>query len=130
MPGTKSVAPTTLSSSTGNIAPGWTPSGYRFISPNQQYAMNRAVQNNQKTLTAARNKETFDRLMYGDYGSGFINAKIDDEFSFPTNSFYLNSLLPYEQIAGVDSIEMENRNPNYFTGFYPFNYGVTRLKHK
>jgi len=32
--GTKSVNKTTLSDSVSNIAPGWTPGGYRFISPN------------------------------------------------------------------------------------------------
>ncbi len=102
MPGTKSVTPTTLSSSIDNIAPGWTPGGYKFISPNQQYAMNRAVQNNQKTLAAARNKEAFDRLMYGDYGSGRINFNNTLKGSLYTNGSYLNSLLPFEWWAGPD----------------------------
>lgn len=102
MPGTKSVTPTTLSSSIGNIAPRWTPGGYRFISPNQQYAMNKAVQNNQKRLAAARNKEAFDRLMYGDYGSGRINFNNTLKGSLYTNGSYLNSLLPFEWWAGPD----------------------------
>lgn len=102
LPGTKPVVPTTLSSSIGNIAPGWTPSGYRFISPNQQYAINRAVQNNQKALAAARNKEAFDRLMYGDYGSGRINFNNTLKGSLYTNGTYLNSLLPFELWAGPD----------------------------
>lgn len=102
LPGTKPVAPATLSSSIGNIAPGWTPGGYRFISPNQQYAINRAVQNNQKALAAARNKEAFDRLMYGDYGSGRINFNNTLKGSLYTNGTYLNSLLPFELWAGSD----------------------------
>lgn len=102
LPGTKPVVPTTLSSSIGNIAPGWTPSGYRFISPNQQYTINRAVQNNQKALAAARNKEAFDRLMYGDYGSGRINFNNTLKGSLYTNGTYLNSLLPFELWAGPD----------------------------
>lgn len=102
LPGTKPVAPTILSSSIGNIAPGWTPGGYRFISPNQQYAINRAVQNNQKALAAARNKEAFDRLMYGDYGSGRINFNNTLKGSLYTNGTYLNSLLPFELWAGPD----------------------------
>ena len=101
-PGTKPVTPATLSSSIGNIAPGWTPGGYRFISPNQQYAINRAVQNNQKALAAARNKEAFDRLMYGDYGSGRINFNNTLKGSLYTNGTYLNSLLPFELLAGPD----------------------------
>lgn len=101
-PGTKPVTPATLSSSIGNIAPGWTPGGYRFISPNQQYAINRAVQNNQKALAAARNKEAFDRLMYGDYGSGRINFNNTLKGSLYTNGTYLNSLLPFELWAGPD----------------------------
>lgn len=102
LPGTKPVTPATLSSSIGNIAPGWTPGGYRFISPNQQYAINRAVQNNQKALAAARNKEAFDRLMYGDYGSGRINFNNTLKGSLYTNGTYLNSLLPFELWAGPD----------------------------
>lgn len=102
LPGTKPVAPTILSSSIGNIAPGWSPGGYRFISPNQQYAINRAVQNNQKALAAARNKEAFDRLMYGDYGSGRINFNNTLKGSLYTNGTYLNSLLPFELWAGPD----------------------------
>ena len=102
IPGTRSVNKTTLSDSVSSIAPGWTPGGYRFVSPNQQYAMNKAVQNNQKTLAAARNKEAFDRLMYGDYGSGRINFNNTLKGSLYTNKSYLNSLLPFELWAGPD----------------------------
>lgn len=102
MPGMRSSSASTLSNSIGSIAPGWTPGGYRFISPNQQYAMNKSVRDNQKILTAARNKETFDRLMRGDYGSGRINFNNTLKGSLYTNGSYLNSLLPFEWWAGPD----------------------------
>lgn len=118
-------APLTLGAATSNIAPGWTPSNGYFMTPDQWFKANVAYNNLNKTMAASKNKQTFDRLMYGDYGSGFINFNLNDKFSIPTNGMYLNSLLSQERIAGTDDMELLARKPSTL-GFSPYGFNIAK----
>lgn len=101
-PTTRTSSPQTLTQAISGIAPGWTPGGYRFITPQQQQAMNAAYDNSVKTIAAARNQLEFNRQMMGDYGLGKYLFDIPIRGSLFTNKTYLNSRLPYEEWAGSD----------------------------
>lgn len=101
-PTTKTGSPQTLTQAISGIAPGWAPGGYRFITPQQQQAMNTAYDNSVKTMTAARNRLEFNRQMMGDYGLGKYFFNIPIRGSLFTNKTYLDSRLPYEKWAGSD----------------------------
>lgn len=119
--------PLTLGASTSNIAPGWTASNGYFMTPDQWFKANAAYNKLNKTMAASKNKQMFDRLMYGDYGSGFINFDLNDKFSIPTNGMYLNSLLPQERIAGTDDMELLARKPSTF-GFSPYGFNIAKYR--
>lgn len=72
-------------------------------------------------------KEAYDKQMYGDNGGGFMNFKIGDQFSIPTNKTYLNSYTPYEQIAGTDDMEMMAKKPSTYSGIFPYGMDINKL---
>lgn len=83
---------------------------------------------NKEVLRNSRLQEAYNKAMYGDNGSGFMNYKLNDSFSFPTNKYYYNALLPNEQIAGTDSMELMARKPSTFSGFFPYGFDITKLR--
>ena len=72
-------------------------------------------------------KEAYDKQMYGDNGGGFMNFKIGDQFSIPTNKTYLNSYTPYEWIAGTDDMEMMAKKPSTYSGIFPYGMDINKL---
>ncbi len=72
-------------------------------------------------------REAYDKQMYGDNGGGFMNFKIGDQFSIPTNKTYLNSYTPYEWIAGTDDMEMMAKKPSTYSGVFPYGMDVNKL---
>ena len=72
-------------------------------------------------------RETYDKQMYGDNGGGFMNFKIGDQFSIPTNKTYLNSYTPYEWIAGTDDMEMMAKKPSTYSGIFPYGMDINKL---
>lgn len=72
-------------------------------------------------------KEAYDKQMYGDNGGGFMNFKIGDQFSIPTNKTYLNSYTPYEWIAGTDDMEMMAKKPSTYSGVFPYGMDINKL---
>lgn len=86
------------------------------------------LQDNKNVLRNARLQEAYNKYRYGDNGSSFMNYKLNDSFSFPTNSYYLNSLTNNEQIAGTDDMELSARRPSTFSGFFPYGFDITKLK--
>lgn len=71
--------------------------------------------------------EAYDKQMYGDNGGGFMNFKIGDQFSIPTNKTYLNAYTPYEWIAGTDDMEMMAKKPSTYSGVFPYGMDVNKL---
>ena len=72
-------------------------------------------------------REAYDKQMYGDNGGGFMNFKIGDQFSIPTNKTYLNAYTPYEWIAGTDDMEMMAKKPSTYSGVFPYGMDVNKL---
>ncbi len=72
-------------------------------------------------------REAYDKQMYGDNGGGFMNFKIGDQFSIPTNKTYLNSYTPYEWIAGTDDMEMMAKKPSTYSGVFPYGMDINKL---
>ena len=72
-------------------------------------------------------REAYDKQMYGDNGGGFMNFKIGDQFSIPTNKTYLNAYAPYEWIAGTDDMEMMAKKPSTYSGVFPYGMDVNKL---
>lgn len=72
-------------------------------------------------------KEAYDKQMYGDNGGGFMNFKIGDQFSIPTNKTYLNSYTPYEWIADTDDMEMMAKKPSTYSGIFPYGMDINKL---
>lgn len=72
-------------------------------------------------------KEAYDKQMYGDNGGGFMNFKIGDQFSIPTNKTYLNSYTPYEWIAGTDDMEIMAKKPSTYSGIFPYGMDINKL---
>lgn len=78
-----------------------------------QAAARNALNENQRLLAWAKNKEQLDNQMYGRYGSGWIYGHVpQQDFKFMTNNLWLNSLLPREMWAGPDG--------EYYNGFTPY----------
>lgn len=72
-------------------------------------------------------REEYDKQMYGDNGGGFMNFKIGDQFSIPTNKTYLNAYTPYEWIAGTDDMEMMAKKPSTYSGVFPYGMDINKL---
>ena len=72
-------------------------------------------------------REAYDKQMYGDNGGGFMNFKIGDQFSIPTNKTYLNAYTPYEWIADTDDMEMMAKKPSTYSGVFPYGMDVNKL---
>ena len=72
-------------------------------------------------------REAYDKQMYGDNGGGFMNFKIGDQFSIPTNKTYLNAYTPYELVAGTDDMEMMAKKPSTYSRIFPYGMDINKL---